>query len=88
MPGVSWRVGVDVGGTFTDLVATDAAGAILRFKVATTPRAPEEGLLDAVRTLLRDEVRDILEQTLAIESAHLHVHAVARVAAIAPFHWQ
>ena len=51
---MSWRVGVDVGGTFTDLVATDAAGAIVRFKVATTPRAPEEGLLEALRTLLRD----------------------------------
>ena len=45
---------MDVGGTFTDLVATDAAGAIVRFKVATTPKAPEEGLLDALRTLLRD----------------------------------
>ena len=51
---MSWRVGVDVGGTFTDLVATDAGGAIVRFKVATTPRAPEEGLLDALRTLLRE----------------------------------
>ena len=51
---MSWRVGVDVGGTFTDLVATDAGGAIVRLKVATTPKAPEEGLLDALRTLLRD----------------------------------
>ena len=51
---MSWRVGVDVGGTFTDLVATDAAGTIVRFKVATTPKAPDAGLLDALRTLLRD----------------------------------
>jgi N-methylhydantoinase A len=51
---MTWRVGVDVGGTFTDLVATDAGGAIVRFKVATTPRAPEEGLLEALRTLLRE----------------------------------
>jgi N-methylhydantoinase A len=51
---MSWRVGVDVGGTFTDLVATDEHGAIVRFKVATTPKAPEEGLLDALRTLLRE----------------------------------
>jgi N-methylhydantoinase A len=49
---MSWRVGVDVGGTFTDLVASDAAGTMLRFKVATTPRAPEEGLLAALRALL------------------------------------
>ncbi len=51
---MSWRVGVDVGGTFTDLVATDDSGAIVRFKVATTPKAPEEGLLDALRTLLKE----------------------------------
>jgi len=43
---------VDVGGTFTDLVATDAAGATLRFKVATNPQAPEAGLLGALRSLL------------------------------------
>ena len=49
---MNWRVGVDVGGTFTDLVASDAAGTMLRFKVATTPRAPEEGLLTALRALL------------------------------------
>jgi N-methylhydantoinase A len=49
---MSWRVGVDVGGTFTDLVASNATGAMLRFKVATTPRAPEEGLLTALRALL------------------------------------
>ena len=51
---MSWRVGVDVGGTFTDLVASDERGKIVRFKVATTPKAPEEGLLDALRALLRE----------------------------------
>jgi len=49
---MGWRVGVDVGGTFTDLVASDEAGNVRRFKVATTPRAPEQGLLAALRTLL------------------------------------
>ena len=47
-------MGVDVGGTFTDLVATDAGGAVVRYKLATTPAAPEAGLLDALRALLRE----------------------------------
>ena len=43
------RVGIDIGGTFTDLVVLDeATGAMERTKTPTTPRAPEEGFLQAV----------------------------------------
>ncbi|RBM14379.1 hydantoinase/oxoprolinase family protein [Streptomyces sp. PT12] len=42
------RVAIDVGGTFTDVVTLDPASGELRFdKVATTPHAPTEGVLDA-----------------------------------------
>ncbi|MDQ6932833.1 MAG: hydantoinase/oxoprolinase family protein [Candidatus Eremiobacteraeota bacterium] len=47
------RIGIDVGGTFTDLVALDEdSGALTNIKVATTPRAPERGVLAALRKLL------------------------------------
>ncbi len=47
------RVGVDVGGTFTDLVAQDGArGTVARVKVPSTPEAPERGVLDAIARLL------------------------------------
>jgi N-methylhydantoinase A len=43
------KVGVDVGGTFTDLVVFDVeTGKIWNLKVITTPRNPVEGVLDAV----------------------------------------
>jgi len=43
------RVGVDIGGTFTDLVVLDEeTGALERIKTLTTPRAPEDGFLKAV----------------------------------------
>ncbi len=40
------RVGVDVGGTFTDLVAIGPKGLVVT-KVASTPDAPERGIWDA-----------------------------------------
>ncbi|MBV8584608.1 MAG: hydantoinase/oxoprolinase family protein [Candidatus Eremiobacteraeota bacterium] len=44
------RIGIDVGGTFTDLVALDErGGALIRLKVPTTPRAPEEAVIAALR---------------------------------------
>ena len=49
---VMLRVGIDVGGTFTDLVAQDPeTGERVVLKCASTPRAPEEGVLAAIDRL-------------------------------------
>jgi N-methylhydantoinase A len=46
---VADRIGVDVGGTFTDLIYYDEATRTTRFaKVPSTPRRPEEGVVRAV----------------------------------------
>src|SRR3712207_2854491 len=42
------RLGVDVGGTFTDLVAL-SEGALVTAKVPSTPRDQSEGVMNAVR---------------------------------------
>lgn len=42
------RIGVDVGGTFTDLVVEQDGGAIAVFKVPSVPADPSRGVLDAV----------------------------------------
>jgi len=47
------RVGVDVGGTFTDLVACDAAGRMTSLKVPTTPANPAGGVLDGLAAVGR-----------------------------------
>lgn len=46
------RIGVDIGGTFTDLVLTDAGGRTFQRKVSSTPAAPEQAVLTGVRQIL------------------------------------
>ncbi len=46
VPGL--RLGVDVGGTFTDLVAVDGAGRLVLAKVPSVPADQSRGVLDAV----------------------------------------
>lgn len=50
---MSVRMGVDIGGTFTDFVMyDDRTGQITLEKVPTTPRHPEKGCIDAIRKAL------------------------------------
>src|SRR2546426_3100645 len=49
------RVGIDIGGTFTDLVATDEKHSLWKIKVLTTPTDRSIGALGAVRRLLEKE---------------------------------
>ena len=47
------RLGVDIGGTFTD-VALEAAGRRYSAKILTTPEAPERAVLEAIGAVLRE----------------------------------
>jgi N-methylhydantoinase A len=52
VPG-SYRLGVDIGGTFTDATLLDEATGALRIaKVSTTPGDPSIGFMEAVRRIL------------------------------------
>ncbi|MBI3966557.1 MAG: hydantoinase/oxoprolinase family protein [Chloroflexi bacterium] len=46
------RVGIDVGGTFTDLALVDAASRLWTLKVASTPADPAQAILAGLRQLL------------------------------------
>jgi len=48
-PNAPWRIGVDVGGTFTDLVLADATGKIWVAKVPSVPSDPSRGVIAAVQ---------------------------------------
>lgn len=55
------RVGIDTGGTFTDIVCVDAASGAMRVtKVASTPSNPAIGLVRGVKSILADASLDDL----------------------------
>ena len=50
---MSYRLGIDIGGTFTDAILWDDAGGAPRIaKVPSTPHDPSEGFLDAARQIV------------------------------------
>lgn len=49
-----YHIGVDIGGTFTDVVAIDDQGSVRRAKALTTPQAYTRGIFDALNTLAGD----------------------------------
>src|SRR3984885_2586787 len=50
-----FRIGIDTGGTFTDIVAVDAGSGAMRVtKVASTPSNPAIGLVRGVHQILDD----------------------------------
>ena len=51
------RIGVDIGGTFTDLIYYDeTTGETVEGKVPTVPHAPEEGVINAVQAHVPEKV--------------------------------
>lgn len=40
-----YKIGIDVGGTFTDFLVTDAQGGAQAYKTPTTPKQPEVGVV-------------------------------------------
>ena len=53
MSTADWRLAVDIGGTFTDVVLLDGAtGNVVVDKTLTTPSAPLEGVRTGVTQLL------------------------------------
>jgi len=65
------RVGVDVGGTFTDLVAVRTDGTIELRKVASTPQDPSLGLFRALEALGSQTIDVLVHGTTVATNALL-----------------
>ena len=75
------RVGVDVGGTFTDLVAVAPDGSLEIRKVASTPKDPAVGLFRALEALGSTAVDVLIHGTTVATNALLERRG-ARVALV------
>ena len=82
------RIGIDTGGTFTDLVAfAPASGSLAFHKVATTPEDPARGIIRGIREIVdrtgarAEEIELLVHGTTVATNAVLQ-RAGARVALI------
>jgi N-methylhydantoinase A len=69
------RLAVDIGGTFTDL-CLDWNGKLTSVKVLTTPRAPEEGVLDGMEQILKQTSIKPADLGLVIHGTTLATNAI------------
>ncbi|KUO75217.1 MAG: 5-oxoprolinase [Desulfosporosinus sp. BRH_c37] len=64
-----YRVGIDVGGTFTDFLLIDEVGQSKVYKTLTTPKSPTEGVVNGLELMAKDlkiSFRDFLQQVTTI----------------------
>jgi N-methylhydantoinase A len=71
-----FRIGIDIGGTFTDLVLADATGSVRVFKVPTVPADPAQGAFDAV-TAAAAGIGCTVEELLARTTLFVHGSTIA-----------
>lgn len=73
----SWAVGIDIGGTFTDVVALDyEAGRLHSLKVLTTHGDPAQGVADGVARLIRDKRIDPARVARVVHATTLFTNAL------------
>lgn len=75
-PRAPWHIGVDIGGTFTDVVLADDKGGLYSVKSPSLPGDPAEGLVAALR-LLAAQCGLELEALLAGCALFVHGSTVA-----------
>jgi len=70
------RLGVDIGGTFTDFALLDPQrGSVALHKCLTTPAAPEQAVIDGARALLAERGADLGAVDLLVHGTTLITNA-------------
>lgn len=73
----SWRLGFDIGGTFTDFVLIcENSQQMMLHKVLTTPQDPSEGALAGINALLEKAGLELAELSQIIHGTTLATNAI------------
>jgi N-methylhydantoinase A len=70
------RLGIDIGGTFTDLVLVDSAGVVRTKKLLTTPDEPLTAMLDGMNALVDEAQTTFAELDLVVHGTTLVPNAL------------
>lgn len=74
---MTFRIGIDIGGTFTDFAMIDDATGVMAFeKILTTPDDPSRAVLDGLGRIVRDNGVDIADVTTIVHGSTLVTNAV------------
>jgi N-methylhydantoinase A len=74
---MAWRIGIDIGGTFTDIaLVEDARGSIGIVKVPTMPKNLAEGVLGALQTAMRRHAIPAAEVSLLSHATTIVTNAI------------
>ena len=76
MPLLRYAIGIDIGGTFTDLVALDEQGGVKVHKILTTSGDPSRGALQGAGELIAREGLRIEQLDLVVHSTTLVTNAL------------
>lgn len=69
------RLGVDIGGTFTDLLLADENGVIMTLKTPSVPAAPEQAVMNGMDDLIQKGV-DLKDINVFIHGTTLAVNTL------------
>jgi N-methylhydantoinase A len=64
---MNYKIGIDVGGTFTDFLLTRSDGEFRTYKVLSTPKDPSEATMRGIAEMARDEGLALSDFLAAVE---------------------
>jgi N-methylhydantoinase A len=76
MKQTKYRVGADIGGTFTDLVLVDSSGKVATRKVSSTPDNYSRAIVEGVREMLAEQGRAAADMTELVHASTIATNAI------------